>query len=197
MLPALSEGYAMVALSYKYLHFGYWAYDMVVDIKDGFDWVVSEGLKHGLDPSSVLFIGYSAGAHLALLSSSFINELYPGRVKVVINISGPTEILWLYRNHGANEAFYKLSNITGKDDPDFEAKLRWICPSSYLKDVNFTILTIHGINDMLLPHAMNLMFHKKLGELKIPQLFNINDVNGSWGYNKHSVYNTHFGAMGS
>lgn len=80
-----------------------------------------------------MLVGISAGGHLALLSSTFINEEHPGRVKVVINISGPTEIVWMWKNYvegkitldaGLIANFLKLANITGFDDPDIEEKLR-------------------------------------------------------------------------
>jgi len=63
---------------------------------------------------------------------------------------------------------FKLINVTGYDDPDLSAKLLWISPSSYLKNVNFTIVSVHGQGDLLVPHEMSVLFHEKLEKARIP-----------------------------
>lgn len=177
VLPVLAQGYAIVSISYRLLHFGYIINDMLADITDAFEWVISEGPKYGLDPSRILFVGNSAGGHLALLSSTFINEKHPGRVKAVVSIAGATEFIWFWDKWTKGEVrvderflqlFLKLVNGTGYDDPDLSAKISSISPSSYLKNVNFTIISIHGQGDLLVPHEMSVLFHEKLEKERIP-----------------------------
>lgn len=175
LLHVLPQGYAIVSISYRFLHHGYMAGDMLVDISDAFEWVVLEGPTYGLDPSRVLIVGMSAGGHLALLSSFILNEKYPGRIRMVLSVSGPTEFLWLYKSELREsyderifELFTKVANITGSDDPEFDAKLNWITPSSHLNNVNFSVVTVHGMSDWLIPHEMSVIFHQKLQDMQIP-----------------------------
>jgi len=174
----LLQGYAIVSLSYRFLEYGYSARDLVGDIIDGFEWVVSEGPMYGLDPYRVMFVGVSSGGHLALLSSIILNEKYPGRVRVVVNMSGPTEFIWFYKNakrgtptEGAfllHNVAMSLANVSSIEDPELEVGLRWMCPSSHLNNTNFTFVTVHGMSDWLSPNGMSVLFHEKLENQGIP-----------------------------
>ena len=73
-LPAaLNAGYAVVAAEYRAGAEGWRGKDMVQDILDLIQFIQKKGTLHGLDPSRIVIMGCSAGAHIGTIASYLAN----------------------------------------------------------------------------------------------------------------------------
>lgn len=57
------------------------------------DWAIAHKTELNINTANIALIGGSAGAHLVLMAGMVANKATPGKVKVVVELSGPTDLL--------------------------------------------------------------------------------------------------------
>jgi len=153
------------------------------DVKCALFWVQQNAGQFNIDGDRIAILGRSAGAHLALLAAysagderlpSSCNAKTPStKVRAVVSLYAPIELLWAYDNP-ANEMVINgpltLSNFLG-GAPDAEAtRNRYILasPTSHVTAITPPTLMIHGGQDQLVRTENLFYLDKKLTTSKVP-----------------------------
>ncbi len=96
----VEEGYAVASINYRLLHVAQWP-AQIDDCHAAVRWLRSNAEKFNLDPDRIASAGSSAGGHLAALvgtTSAPVDEKVSSRVKAVIDMFGPTDLLTMPPN---------------------------------------------------------------------------------------------------
>lgn len=110
--------------------------------------------------SRVVLVGFSAGAHLALLHG-YKND--PGKhVAAVVNFFGPTDLEALWDAGDAQR--FMLASVTGKIYPDGKQLYRESGPVNYVTPQSPPTITLHGALDELVPVSQANLLVSKLEE---------------------------------
>jgi acetyl esterase/lipase len=89
-----AQGYTVVAVDYRHApryHFP----TQIEDIQTGLRWIGQNAATYNIDLNRVALMGWSAGAHLALLAA-YQSEIIP--IRAVISYYGPTDLAAGYRD---------------------------------------------------------------------------------------------------
>jgi len=89
-----SSGYVVIAIDYRHAPAWRWP-TQIEDVGTALRWVGAHGSDYGGDPSRIVLIGRSAGAHLATMAAWTIG---PVRVRGVISYYGPVDLVESYKN---------------------------------------------------------------------------------------------------
>ncbi len=153
------------------------------DVKCALFWVQQNAGQFNIDGDRIAILGRSAGAHLALLAAysagderlpSSCNANAPStKVRAVVSLYAPIELLWAYDNP-ANEMVINgpltLSNFLGGAPTAESSRDRYLLasPTSHVTAVTPPTLMIHGGQDQLV-RTENLQFlNQKLTDFKVP-----------------------------
>lgn len=167
VLNAFREsGYTVISTSYELLKDGITLDKPISDVKDTIRWINKNKDYYGFNTEEVGIIGFSAGAHLSLLSAysdnnEFIGDeslsSYASKIKYVVDIFGPTDLSTLDIKAVDNviaEKLYSLSNLN-----DIQYKYS---PINYVKEGVPETLIIHSKNDKLVPYENSTILYEKL-----------------------------------
>ena len=87
-------GYVVFAIDYRHAPAFTWR-DQLADVDSALTWVRDNATRYGGDPSRIVLLGRSAGAHLAMLSA-FSNR--PIAIRGVVSFYGPSDLVDSYRH---------------------------------------------------------------------------------------------------
>ncbi len=136
-------GFAAFSVDYRLSSSSIHGIDMIQDIQTMVNYIENMSIRLNLDKNRISFFGYSAGAHLAMLYA--YNS--PQKVKSVISIAGPTDILdsSLLAVPGMYNALLQVVGDTIRD--------HWIQfnPIHFINYFSPSTLMIHGLNDETVP----------------------------------------------
>ncbi|MDB5310711.1 MAG: nlhH 2 [Gemmataceae bacterium] len=125
--------------------------------------------KYSLDPDKVGAIGFSAGAHLALLlgtadrSAESDGAEYPeqsGRVTCVVSFFGPTDLSLYAASPGLEDAY--MVPLLGKECKTDPAVYKRASPIECVTKDDPPVLMIHGTADVIVPVIHSERMLKKL-----------------------------------
>jgi acetyl esterase/lipase len=83
-----SRDYLVVSIDYRHAPAWRWP-EQLEDVRSGFRWVAEQAPAYGGDPTRVVLVGRSSGAHLALRMAY---QEAPSAIKAVVNFYGPTDL---------------------------------------------------------------------------------------------------------
>lgn len=89
-----AAGYVVFAIDYRHAPSFTWR-DQLADVDSALVWVRDNAAHYGGDPSRIVLLGRSAGAHLAMLSA-FSNP--PIVVRGLVSLYGPSDLVDSYRH---------------------------------------------------------------------------------------------------
>ena len=153
------------------------------DVKCSMSWVQRNAAEFNISPERIAIMGRSAGAHLALLAAySNDDDRLPsscpesdrnGKVRAVVSMYAPVELLWAYDNP-ANESVINgkqtLANFLGgspHDSADIRQRFLLASPTSHINPATPPTLIIHGGQDQLV-RLENLTFlGQRLSEFNV------------------------------
>jgi len=181
VLPYLAAGCAVVNVEYR-LARNSPAPAAVEDCRCALAWVIRHAKAYGLDTSKIVLTGYSAGGHLALITSmlpaaSAFDRQCPtegaGRwssgseptlkVAAVINWFGITDVADLL--DGPNAKHYAIEWFGSM--PLREELARQVSPIQYVNAGSPPVLTIHGDADTIVPYSHAVRLHEKLDQVGV------------------------------
>ena len=98
LLGVLRLGWGVVSIDYRLLPAAGGITAEVGDVRRAIEWARAHGPAHGLDPSTIVVVGHSAGGTLAELSAAA--PAGPGRPDAWVAVSGVADIgAWATANH--------------------------------------------------------------------------------------------------
>jgi dienelactone hydrolase len=142
------------------------------DAKSAVRWLRSHAAAYKIDSDRIGAIGVSSGGYLALLlgltgpSDGLEGEgddlSISSRVQAVVNISGPTELVSLWKEGGMKGS---LEDLLGGSPDQAPEKYELANPLSHVRPDAPPILTIHGDQDVRVPIDQAEMLDAKMKEV--------------------------------
>jgi acetyl esterase/lipase len=144
------------------------------DAKCAVRWLRAHAAGYRVDPDRVGVMGFSAGAHLALLMG--VTEPTDGlegdggypeqssRVQAVVNLMGPTD---LHRGGWPAVTDQLLADLLGGGRDQIPAAYWAASPVAYVHRGAAPVLTFHGTNDPLVPYDQAKVLHASLRQARV------------------------------
>lgn len=136
------------------------------DIQLALNFIINNAKEYKINSNKICLVGASAGAHLAMLHAYKNNS--SGKIKAVIDLFGPADLVDLYNNHPIpQEARLILINFLGTT-PATNAQLYLeASPINYISAQTVPTKIFHGTQDFIVPVSQSNMLKAKL------QLYNV------------------------
>ncbi len=133
-----------------------------MDVKAVANFLAENHIAFGISREIVL-VGFSAGAHLALLHA-YKNDP-DNQVTAIIDFFGPTELVALSQTSVTHGLL--LANVTGKLYPDGKSVYEEASPLQYVSAQSPPTLILHGTDDVVVPPAQTSLLLTKLQEFEV------------------------------
>lgn len=170
-----SRGFIASSIDYRY---GYknTIKDILSDYSDGLEFVrlKSEALK--IDKTNIVLMGLSAGAHLALLYSSF-NSFMEDKdsmagIKSVVAYYPPSDLKDLFTDDSKSLFTRFAASRTLKGTPATEEEIyKNYSPINWISEKMIPTLVVHGKLDRVVPFDSSIKLIKRLKALNVPSSF--------------------------
>lgn len=145
------------------------------DLRGALRFLLADTDRFKVDSKRILWMGGSAGGHLALLAGLETSDQYTTRL--IINVAGPTD-LRNFKSLPAGDAVLKkfatrdsselLEDLLGTADRSAEIYER-ASPVVLVRKDSPRVVTCHGEKDDIVPISQAELLHEKLRELKVPE----------------------------
>jgi acetyl esterase/lipase len=177
--PAINlvdDGYAVASVNYRLTDSAPFP-AQIEDCKAAVRWLRANASRYNLDANRIGVWGFSSGGHLAALlgTSSGLKELegngenmsYSSRVQAVCVVSGPTDLVQLYRDATGPSS----AELNPKVKPALEAligipveenRARTASPITYVSKDDPPFLILQGENDLTVPASLARSFFAAL-----------------------------------
>jgi acetyl esterase/lipase len=146
----------------------------IQDAKCAVRWLRANAERYQIDSERIAALGYSAGAHLALLlgltdakdglEGEGGNLEQSSHVQAVINISGPTD---LTRPDWPDLTKLVIADFLGGSREQLPGTYRAASPLVYVHRGAPPVLTIHGTDDPLVPYEQAQLLHTALRKARV------------------------------
>jgi acetyl esterase/lipase len=174
----VQDGYAVASIDFRLTGVAPFP-AQIEDCKAAVRWLRANASKYNLDPDRIGVWGFSSGGHLAALlgTSGGVKELegngdnisYSSRVQAVCVVSGPGDLLQLYRDAtGPSGAEMNpkvkpgLEALIGVPVEENKTKAMAASPISYVSKDDPPFLIIQGENDPTVPVSLTQSFFAAL-----------------------------------
>ena len=169
VLAYLQQGWAVANVEYRLAKVAP-APAAVLDCRCAFEWISANSAKFRIDPKKIVTAGISAGGHLALSVATVEPidgraECYKSSAKpaAVINLFGPADIPELLSEPKPfPQAVEWFSGVKGRD---YVAES--ISPISRLSSSTPPVITVHGVEDEIIPYTQSVRLHQQLTKLGV------------------------------
>jgi acetyl esterase/lipase len=176
---AAKRGYVAVAVDYRLAsdeeraktQFTFPA--QLYDVKAAVRWLRTNATAYNIDPGHIGAVGFSSGAHLALMlgltvaSDGFegysADQHVSSGLQAVVSIAAPTELASVYNESVDPKEIFL--NLIGCSPQECAEKYREASPLNYARHDNPPILIIHGEKDLEIPVQQALLLDQKLNEV--------------------------------
>jgi acetyl esterase/lipase len=159
-------GFAAATISYRLLpeHRFPAAWE---DAREAHAYLVAHADELGIDPERFVALGFSAGAHLALLLGTR-EEREPGRPRVrsVANFFGPTHLAATDLSARAQSIVTEFLGVSAAEDP---ALARAASPLGWVTPGDAEVQSFHGTADALVPFTQAEVLHAALRAAGVPE----------------------------
>lgn len=135
------------------------------DVQSAVRLIYDKRREYGLS-EDFIFLGASAGAHLALLHA--YKHTSPNRAKAVISFFGPADLKQLYNTQ--SNTYYKalFAQLIGGTPDENPAAYRQSSPINYVTPQSVPTLLLHGERDFLVPVSQSKTLQKGLQQAGVP-----------------------------
>jgi acetyl esterase/lipase len=168
-----SQGYVAATVGYRMVPRHRFP-AQIQDAKCAVRWLRANAQRYRIDSARIGALGFSAGAHLALLLG--LTEAQDGlegdggnpeqssRVQAVINISGPTNLM---RPDWPDTTRLLLADFLGGPREQLPGLYRAASPVAYVHHGAPPVLTIHGTADAVVPYEQAQLLHSALRKARV------------------------------
>ena len=134
------------------------------DVKAAIDFLREKSAEYKFSQSMIL-LGASAGAHLALLQGYKIDK--PEKVKAVISFFGPSDLIDLYNNPANPSIPLLLNAVTGTSPTQDKNLYKQSSPINFVTRQSPPTLILHGGKDFLVPEKQSILLKEKLESMGV------------------------------
>jgi acetyl esterase/lipase len=159
------------------------------DIDSAIDFITNNARTYKINPTKIALVGASAGAHLALLQAYKNNA--DGRIKAVVDLFGPTDLVSLYNDHPVPAASQPvLVNFLGATPATNPTLYRDASPINFVTTHTVPTLIFHGDADYIVPSAQSIALKNKLlaANVKVEMTLYNGESHGWYGSNLLDTY---------
>lgn len=159
------------------------------DIKSAIDFITTKGSEYNVNTNKIILIGASAGGNLALLHAYKNNN--DGRIKAVIDLFGPTELVDMHNNHPFPQAAQPLlQNFLGGTPTTNAAAYAAASPINFVNSQSVPTQIFHGMLDAVVPIAQSTALKNRLqaANVKVEMVVYQNEGHGWYGANLQDTY---------
>jgi acetyl esterase/lipase len=173
-----TRGYAVASIEYRLAPEHVWP-AQVEDVKAAVRWLRAHAERFNLDPERIGIFGTSAGAHIGSVAATandipwldgiaLGNAQYSSRVRAVVDLYGPTDLLRLEEDKlpciplDGNAGWMPPSLLMGCRIQDCQDWTRTASPMSYVTPDDPPFLIMHGMLDCLVPFQQSITLHERL-----------------------------------
>ncbi len=200
-LMLLSHGYAVASINYRLSSHAQFP-AQIEDCKAAIRWLRAHARQHGYDPDRIAAWGSSAGGHLVALLGvtgevkDFDRGENPGvssRVQAVVNFYGPSELLTMDAQSGANSKMKHNApdspeaKLLGGPIQEHKERARQASPLHYISPDDAPMLIVHGDSDPLVPVKQSEVFFAALKKAGVDASLYIVKSGGHGGFNDPEV----------
>ncbi len=200
-LVLLSQGYAVASINYRLSSHAQFP-AQIEDCKAAIRWLRAHAQQHGYNPDRIAAWGSSAGGHLvALLGVTGDVKVFdrgdnPGvssRVQAVVNFYGPSELLTMDAQSGANSKMKHNApdspeaKLLGGPIQELKDKARQASPLHYITPDDAPMLMVHGDSDPLVPVKQSEVLYTALQQAGVDASLYIVKGGGHGGFNDPEV----------
>ena len=172
------RGYAVASIDYRLAPEHIWP-AQIEDAKAAVRWLRANAARFRLDSERIGVFGASAGGHIgAILGTSggvaalegveLGNAQFSSRVKVVVDLYGPTDLLQIESQKlpciplDGNAPNMPPSLLMGCPIQECKEKTRTANPITYVTPDDPPFLILHGMLDCLVPYKQSVILHEAL-----------------------------------
>ena len=191
-VAARDFGLVGAAINYHYISDSVHMDTLMNDIDLALAKIKEMGAEKGINVNKVMFMGFSAGAHMSLLYAYSKADTAPIKPVAVVSCAGPTdftdESFYINNDIGNSETMAALFSWAGgkpfiyadRAKPEIKASLEAISPLSYVNASTVPTILNHGDKDTIVPYSNAVSLDAKLTEYGVPHHFNTyrNDGHG-------------------
>jgi acetyl esterase/lipase len=159
------------------------------DMQSAIDFITAKAPGYKINPGKIALVGASAGAHLALLQAYKNNN--DDRIKAVVDLFGPTDLVSLYNDHPVPAASQPvLVNFLGATPVSKSTLYREASPINFVTSQTVPTLIFHGDADYIVPIAQSIALKNKLqaANVKVEMTVYQNESHGWYGSNLLDTY---------
>lgn len=149
------------------------------DIKAAVDFIVKNAAKYGINENSISMLGFSAGAHLALLQAY---KYATPKIKTVIDYFGPTDLIQMYQKPWHPLVPMALQMITGTSPERDKTIFEDSSPAKFVSKNTPPTLILHGAKDVVVNVSQSKLLADKLKANGVKHELHIypNEGHGRW-----------------
>lgn len=155
-LPA----YALVNIGYRLARVGAAFPIQEQDVKSAVDFVAANAGTYGINMNKAAIMGYSAGAHLAMLQA--YKNTAPVRMKAVVNMFGPTDLTRMYQQPWNAIIPTLLQVLTGTTPQANPAAYQQSSPAFFVNAQTPPTIVLQGGADMVVDASQSQLLVDKL-----------------------------------
>lgn len=192
LVAARDFGLVGAAINYHYISDSTHMDTLMNDIDLALAKIKAMGAEKGINVNKVMFMGFSAGAHMSLLYAYSKADSAPIKPVAVVSCAGPTdftdESFYINNSIGDAETMATLFSWAGgksftyadRANAEVRSSLEAISPLNYVSANSVPTIINHGDKDTIVPYSNAVNLDAKLTEYGVPHHFNTykNDGHG-------------------
>lgn len=172
-------GYAIFNINYRLVNGGHLFPTQENDVKAAIDFVAANAEKYGVSNDDFVLLGFSAGAHLALLHAY---KYETPKIKAVVDYFGPTDLVAMYQKPWHPLVPMALQMITGTTPEDSKTLYEQSSPVHFVTKNTPPTLILHGGKDVVVHVSQSKLLAQKLAEAGVKHELHIypSEGHGRW-----------------
>lgn len=158
-------GYAIFNLNYRLVSSEHLFPAQEMDVKAAMDHIVQNAEYYGVSKNKFVLLGFSAGAHLAMLQAY---KYSTPEVKAVVNFFGPTDLTVMYKNPWHQMIPYLLQMLTGTTPAANATVYQQSSPAYFVNTRSAPTIIFQGGKDNIVHPSQSQHLEKKLKAAGVP-----------------------------
>lgn len=151
--------YAIFNINYRLVNGGNLFPAQEADVKAAVDFIASNAEKYKVSKDNFSLLGFSAGAHLALLQAYKYSSL---KIKTVVDYFGPTDLVAMYQKPWHPLVPLALQMITGTSPNANKTIFEQSSPAHFVSKNSPPTLILHGGKDVVVNVLQSKLLAEKL-----------------------------------